>query len=191
MGGCIVLLSGDPGQLPPVAGRAIWDGSFAPTDPDRAGQNIYNMTQHVIELQKVSRANENDVDAEFFVGLQERIRDATTTEADWARVIGSCAEEGMSTSEWKRRFVDVPDVTHLYGTNTEVLNANHGELKKLNSPIVHIRSKNTGEASKCNDSSKYYGLEHNIYLAHNAKVFIIQNLATQFCLSNVVVALLP
>lgn len=184
MGGCVVLLSGDPGQLPPVGGRAIWDPSYAPTEHDKAGQGIYNMTQHVIELQKVSRANADDEDAEFFVELQERIRDGTTTESDWRKVISKCAEEEIGAHEWKQRFVDASDVTHLFGTNIEVLKENHSRLKNLKCPIVQVRAKNTGQGSKWNDTGKFRGLEHNVYLAHGAKIFINQNLATQYCLSN-------
>jgi PIF1-like helicase len=159
-GGLVVVLSGDPAQLPAVLGRVLWDRSGRGCSAeDSAGLNVYTMySKDVIELKCVEQVTGVDEEATFFTGMQLRLADGMVTDADYVQVRDRCSEHTLGPTEWEAMFGASQNPTYLFCTNPEVRDYNHNELKKCGNPIVLIEAKNTGIA-KGMQSDRLYGLE--------------------------------
>ena len=84
-GGICVIMTGDPGQLLPVCGRALHAGH--PNDQlSQEGFSAYRSFRHVIILTKVQRqlaAEDGDRAQKSFLELLPRARDGCLSEDDW------------------------------------------------------------------------------------------------------------
>ncbi|CAN0182218.1 unnamed protein product [Ascophyllum nodosum] len=84
-GGISVIMTGDPGQLPPVCGRALHAGH--PKDQlSQEGFSAYRSFRHAIILHKVQRqlaAEDSDRAQKSFLELLLSARDGCLSEDDW------------------------------------------------------------------------------------------------------------
>jgi hypothetical protein len=99
-GGLLVILSGDPGQIPPVQGHCLWDSSPAKGD-DSSGLNTYNsMFQQCIILAEVKQI-ENDPEAATFLKILDNLRNGENTEDEWRTVCRTCFMDSMGHRKWE------------------------------------------------------------------------------------------
>ena len=95
-GGIAVILLGDPGQLPPVGGRSLWDESkkgFTTENSD--GFSLYqSFFTNVVILDSVQRVD-RDISQEKidqFLAILSRLRDAENTLDDFHLVAKTCCQ---------------------------------------------------------------------------------------------------
>eukprot|EP00978_Attheya_sp_CCMP212_P039456 scaffold205276_cov24-Attheya_sp.AAC.1 len=74
-GGITIVLAGDPGQLPPVKGNAVWNKKASNKGHDADGYSLYQLFGNVVKLEKNVRIDPNDRDAVIFNDFQIRLRD--------------------------------------------------------------------------------------------------------------------
>jgi hypothetical protein len=178
-----VILSGDPGQIPPVQGTCLWDSSSKKGD-DPNGFNTYNyMFQRCIILTEVKRI-EDDPEAATFLKILDNLRNGENTEDEWRTVCRTCLMDSMGHREWEARFGGNQDVTYLFTTNKEVTKYNHSRLKELDTPITLIQAKHSRSEAKRMSSDSFRGLQTCLYLAVGAKVYLTSNIGTSVGLCN-------
>jgi hypothetical protein len=99
-GGMAVILSGDPGQIPPVQGRCLWDRSSTKGD-DFSGLNCYNsMFTRCIILTEVKRI-EQDPGAAMFLKILDNLRNGENTIDEWHTVCMTCLRDSIRHQEWE------------------------------------------------------------------------------------------
>jgi hypothetical protein len=168
-GGIAFVLSGDPGQIPAVMGKCVWDLSHLKSEANNCGEMLWTgFFKNVIELDKVLRQNNPD-----YIAFLKRLHDGLHTVADWELICKMCSRDSMGEVEWKKRFVD-EDATHLFCRNADVREHNLGELSKLDKPIYLVEAKNTGNAAKM-DADRFRGLDSWTFLAYGAQVLLTMN----------------
>eukprot|EP00978_Attheya_sp_CCMP212_P024884 scaffold78991_cov48-Attheya_sp.AAC.2 len=185
-GGVTIVLAGDPGQLPPVKGNALWNpaaGNVGAGKHDYAGYGLYQYFETVVKLKKNVRIDPNDRDAVAFNDFQMRLHDGLNSRDDFHTVRKTCSRHSMGEGEWERRGFDDPNTPHLFCTNKEVQMHNAKCIKKLGTPIAFIRAEHTGKgASATKDTAK--GLVASMYLAVGAKVLVTTNVAQRAGICN-------
>ena len=181
-GGVLVLLVGDPGQLPPVKGKALW-GNDRTTGLDQFGRLLFCSMLHVVHLDKNLRLDASDSDAVFFNGFLQRLRNGSSTHDDFIKVANTCCRHRMGENVFRQRgFLD-DDVSFIYTTNAECTRANAKRLIELKKPILRIRSTNTGEARYAK-SSELSGLEYEIFVCVGCTIMLTKNISQPLGLSN-------
>lgn len=170
-GGVVVLLCGDPAQLPAVNGRCLWSPHPKSDSNDSHGLNKYRMFDSVVLLEENNRADANDPEYTRFSDFLNRLRDGANTHDDWRYLINNCSQHSMPRERWSE-FVDA---THLYCTNKEVFARNIECLKNLGKPILRINAKHTGRGGNFSHSIAK-GLEKLLYLSVDSKVLLTSNL---------------
>lgn len=181
-GGITVVLMGDPAQLPPVAGKCLWDATSTIVE-DLAGYGLYQSFTMAIRLNVNNRLNSDDPDAARFGAFLCRLRDGACTEEDWNTVKELCSYYNMGNDEWKRRGFDSPDTTHLYCTNREVHDHNTKCIKQLDKPITFLEAENSRGARRF-ASDVSYSLENTLYICMLAKVLLTSNVCQPAGLCN-------
>ena len=175
--GLVVLLIGDPGQLPPVMGNVLWATNAGRSEDDMKGHQLY-MSQftNVVELKENCRVSAEDDQAEYFLEFLDRLHDGEHTDEDYAQALKS-SHGSISDEEWNERFnEDVHDVTHLFCTNEEVNKYNLRRLKKLGNKIALIEAKHEGPKAKSMPSDTMRGLQPRMLLSEDAKVYLTTNI---------------
>jgi ATP-dependent exoDNAse (exonuclease V) alpha subunit len=184
-GGVTIVLTGDPGQLPPVGSNSLWIRKASNANPhDLAGYGLYQLFRTVIKLEENVRIDPNDPDAVLFNGFQIRLRDGLNTpDGDLLLVREKCSRHSMGLQEWKNRGFDDPNVPHLFCTNVEVNDHNARCITALGKPIAWVCASHTGRG-KSAKSKQARGLADQMYLAVGAKVQMTWNIATYAGLCN-------
>ena len=123
-GGLVVVLVGDPGQLPPVKGKCLWDKKPRNQSPDWFGSILYNKFTTAIKLIQSNRLDKSDPESIFFEKFLDRLRNGTNTREDWVYFRDRGSRDTIGQCEWKERGFDNIDTVHLYTTNKEVAQRN-------------------------------------------------------------------
>ena len=89
----------------------------------------------------------------------------------------------MKPQDWKERFEDDEDVTHIFTTNQEVLEMNHKQLMELAQPIALIEAVHTGRSKKMK-SDNFRQLESTLFLAVGALILLTSNICQPAGLCN-------
>jgi hypothetical protein len=182
-GGMAVILSGDPGQIPPIQGRCLWDRSSKKGD-DSSDLNCYtSMFKRCIILTEVKRI-EQDPDAATFLKILDNLRNGENTIDEWNTVCTTCLRDSIRRQEWEDRFGADQDVTYLFTTNKEVTKYNHSRIKELNTPIALIQAEHSLSEAQKISSDSFRGLQTSLYLAVGAKVYLTSNIGTSVGLCN-------
>ena len=79
-GGWVVVMFGDPAQLPPVMANSMW--TYACTGDDLAGWNFHAEFTTVTKLTENNRLDTTDPDAVTFDNFLDKTRDGENTEED-------------------------------------------------------------------------------------------------------------
>jgi hypothetical protein len=84
-GGISIMLIGDPGQLPPVGGSTLFENKELTNTLAISGYLAYKKFKIVITLEAMMRQQNlnNDPQQAHFMELLPRLRDGTSTLADW------------------------------------------------------------------------------------------------------------
>ena len=181
-GGMLVLLVGDPGQLPPVLGRALW-GNDRTSGYDQLGRILFTSMLHVFHLDRNLRLDPSDSDAVFFDGYLQRLRNGSSTHDDFIKVANTCCRHRMGENVFRQRGFLNNDVSYIYTTNADCSRANAKRLLELNQPILRIRSINTGDARSVK-SSDLSGLEYEVFVCVGCTIMLTKNICQPLGLSN-------
>ena len=181
--GIVVVLVGDPAQLPPVKGKCLWDKKPRNQSPDWFGLQLYQQFSCAIKLKESKRLDPNDPDSVRYDKFLDRLRNGKNTHADWEYFRDLGSQDTISANEWKERGFDEDNVVHLYQTNKEVAERNLRCLKKLQLPIVRVEARTTGDGRKA-PSSRAGGLLLSLYLCIGSLVILTSNVAQNVGLCN-------
>jgi hypothetical protein len=176
-GGLVVVLCGDPGQLPPVASDSCLWSKHAKKSVDRLGCNLYSMFESSVNLVQNNRVDKSDPDSIFFTNFLLRLRDGKVTEDDWMKLKTSCSKSAMGSAEWERRGFNSDDAIHLFPTNAKVNEHNQRRLQCTKNPIVQIKAEHNCARARSLIAKCFRGLETLLYLAVGAKVMLCMNIA--------------
>ncbi len=172
-GGVVVVLTGDPAQVPPVKAKCLWDTRARNGMPEGFGHKLYQMFTTVTCLTVNKRLDRSDPSITHFEDFLLRLRDGKVTREDWKYVTDNCSEHSMTREEWTTHIGE--SATHIFFTNKEVLEKNMKCLQEIGKPIVKIEAKHTGRGHAAS-SSVAGGLDKLLCLCVGAKVLLTKNI---------------
>ena len=172
-GGLVVILIGDPGQLPPVGQNSLWI-DICKEPEDIYGYALYNQFDDVIILEENNRLDRSDPDAVLFDEFLNRLRNRENTTEDWNLLRKKCSYCSIGHAGWVNKGFEEDNVIHLFTNNREVEQHNNMKIKKVGNPIALIESENTGRARTMKEDN-FGGLKANMYLCVGANVVLTRN----------------
>ena len=172
-GGLVVVLAGDPAQLPAVKGNCLWHENPRNGTTDLFGRLLYKIFTAAVILTENKRIDFTDPGAVRYEQFLNRLRNGNNTIEDWHYIRNIGSRDSISTDAW--RDFEGDDVVHLYPTNKEVNERNIECLQRNGNPIVRIDALHTG-AGKRASSQQARNLESKAYLCRDAFVLLTQNI---------------
>ncbi len=169
-GGISIILIGDPGQLPPVCGSNLYENKDLTNTLSIAGYIAYRKFKIVITLEAMMRQQniENDPRQAHFIDLLPRLRDGTSTEADW---------ELLST-----RFVNdanlngFEEAIRIFNDNDSVDKYNFEKLTNIKSPIAELKAINSSKKGLNSSSQHFGGLANYVYIGNECLITLTNNI---------------
>ena len=175
-GGKSLILTGDPGQLPPVGDKPLYYAK-----PSRAfgeqGLQAYQLFDKVVKLTVNQQVQGMTSEQVSFRELLLRLRKGESTIDDW-KLLLTCQPSNVTNIQ------QFNDATRLFYSNEQVANYNHEQLTKLEHPIAHINAHHSSEMAKKIPSDDMSGLEPIVFLAKDARVMLTMNLWSTVGLCN-------
>ena len=175
-GGKSLILTGDPGQLPPVADKPLYH-----TKPSNAvgeqGYQAYHIFDKVVTLTVNQRVQGMTPEQVQFRDLLLRLRKGESTVDDWKLLL---TRQPSNVTN----ICDFEDATRLFYSNEQVANYNNEQLTKLEHPIAHINARHSSALAKKISSDDMSGLESVVFLAKGARVMLTMNLWASVGLCN-------
>ena len=175
-GGKSVILTGDPGQLPPVADKPLYHAKPSNAVGEQ-GFQAYRMFDKVVKLTVNQRVQGMNFEQVQFRDLLLRLRKGDSTVDDWKLLL---TRQPSNVTN----LCDFEDATRLFYSNEQVANYNHEQLAKLKNPIAHINARHSSSLAKKIPSDDMSGLEPMVFLAKGARVMLIMNLWSNVGLCN-------
>ena len=180
-GGICVIMTGDPGQLLPVCGRASHAGH--PKDQlNQEGFSAYRSFRHVIILTKVQRqldAEDGDRAQKSLLELLPRARDGWLSEDDWRLLLTRPShlqtEQEMDTFKIS---------THLFYSKAEVKRYNGIKLRELGTSVLEVEASHSSPSARKASAELAQGLHRDVFLARGARVMLTRNLWSEVGLVN-------
>ena len=180
-GGICVIMTGDPGQLPPVCGRALHAGH--PKDQlSQEGFSAYRSFGHVIILTKVQRqlaVEDGDRAQKSFLELLPRARDGCLSEDDWRLLLTRApylqTEEEMDTFR---------NTIRLFYSKAEVKRYNGTKLRELGTSVLKVEASHSSASARKASAELAQGLHRDVFLVQGAKVMLTRNLWSEVGLVN-------
>ena len=160
-----MILTGDPGQLPPVADKPPYHAKPSNAVGEQ-GYQAYHMFDKVVKLTVNQRVQGMTFEQVQFRDLLLRLRKGESTVDDW-KLLLTCQPSNVT---------DFEDATTLFYSNEQVANYNHEQLTKLGHPIGHINACHSSALAKKIPSDDMSGLEPVVFLAKDARVMLTMNL---------------
>ena len=173
-GGAVVVLCGDPAQLPAVKANSVWFNKPKHGTNAYQGYFKYKLFGAVVELVENNRLDRDDPDYDFFSSFLTHLRTGQNTFEEWERLCKQCSQHSIDPVRWANKF-DTVDATYIFTTNKEVAQQNILCLQASDSPIVLIQADNTGDGQRASANSAG-GLQSQLYLRVGAKVLLTRNL---------------
>ena len=165
-GGICVIMTGDPGQLPPVCGRALHAGH--PKDQlSQEGFSAYRSFGHVIILTKVQRqlaVEDGDRAQKSFLELLPRARDGCLSEDDWRLLLTRApylqTEEEMDTFR---------NTIRLFYSKAEVKRYNGTKLRELGTSVLKVEASHSSASARKASAELAQGLHRDVFLVPRGK----------------------
>ena len=175
-GGKSLILTGDPGQLPPVADKPLYHARPSNAVGEQ-GHQAYHMFDKVVKLTVNQRVQGMTSEQVQFRDLLLRPRKGDSTVDDWKLLL---TRQPSNVTN----LCDFEDSTRLFYSNEQVGNYNHEQLTKLEHPIAHINARHSSALAKKISSDDMSGLEPVVFLAKGARVMLTMNLWSSVGLCN-------
>ena len=175
-GGKSLILTGDPGQLPPVADKPLYHARPSNAVGEQ-GHQAYHMFDKVVKLTVDQRVQGMTSEQVQFKDLLLRLHKGDSTVDDWKLLL--TRQPSNITN-----LCDFEDSTRLFYSNEQVANYNHEQLTKLGHPIAHINARHSSAFAKKISSDDTSGLEPVVFLAKGARVMLTMNLWSSVGLCN-------
>ena len=175
-GGKSLILTGDPGQLPPVADKPLYHAKPSNAVGEQ-GYQAYHMFDKVVKLTVNQRVQGMTPEQVQFRDLLLRLRKGESTIDDWKLLLTRQPSNITNLCEFE-------DATRLFYSNEHVANYNHDQLTKLEHPIAHINARHSSAVAKRISSDDMSGLEPVVFLAKGARVMLTMNLWSSVGLCN-------
>ncbi len=175
-GGKSLILTGDPGQLPPVADKPLYHAKPSNAIGEQ-GYQAYHLFDKVVKLTVNQRVQGMTSEQIQFRDLLLRLRKGESTVEDWKLLL---TRQPSNVTN----LCDFEDATRLFYSNEQVANYNHEQLTKLEHPIAHINARHSSALAKKISSDDMSGLEPVVFLAKGARVMLTMNLWASVGLCN-------
>jgi ATP-dependent exoDNAse (exonuclease V) alpha subunit len=175
-GGKSLILTGDPGQLPPVADKPLYHAKPSNLLGEQ-GHQAYLMFEKVVKLTVNQRVQGMTSDQVTFRDLLLRLRKGESTLSDWKLLLTRQPSKIDNLS-------DFDDATRLFYSNEQVANYNHEQLINIANPIAHINARHSSPTAKKIPSDEMSGLEPVVFLAKAARIMLTMNLWSDVGLCN-------
>ncbi len=133
-------MTGDPGDLPPVADMPLYHAQPSNAVGEQ-GYQAYNMFDKVVKLTVNPRIQGMTSEQVQFRDLLLRLRMGESTVEDWKLLL---THQPSNVTN----FCDFEDATRLFYGNEQVANYNHEQLTKLEHPIAHINARHSSVVAK-------------------------------------------
>ena len=185
-GGIVLVLVGDPAQLPPVTGYPLWHSQSKGSHQQQAFTMYISKFTNVIKLVGSNRLD--DVPSkQRFQSFLDRLRDGTNTQDDHEWVNSVVQEEhiinriGLDT--FNQQFKS--NVSNwFFDTNEELVRHNLLQLQKTGKPITRINAIHNNAKAKAVDPSHMRNLEQVLYLSVNSLVMYTANSSFHYKIVN-------
>ena len=175
-GGLLIMLFGDPGQLPPVADKPLYH-SKPTSSVGEQGHLAYLMFNNVIKRSVNQRVQGTNPEQSQFRDLLMRLRTGGCTEQDWKLLLTRQPSNTTNLTEFQ-------NATRLYFSNEEVANYNFEKLSALHNPIARVNARHSSDLAKKASPDEMAGLEPCVFLKKGAQVMLTMNLWTDVGLCN-------
>ena len=188
-GGVCVILIGDPAQLPPVQGNALWiDNTTSKNQETKNGSLLYTSFDECLFLKENNRLDKNDPQSVEFNRILNKIRDGQINDQDCEIIRNTCSKYRMGFTKFREKGFENDGTTHLFSTNEKANKLNDMELLKLQQgtekrKIARITAENSTGARSF-DSTYARKLENELFLCVDAKVMLLHNLKQESNLVN-------
>ena len=175
LGGKSLILTGDPGQLPPVADKPLYH-AFPSNAIGEQGFQAYQMFDKVVKLLVNQRVHGENAEQETFRQLLSRLRVGESSISDWELLL---TQQPINVD-----LSSFCDATHLFYSNKKVESYNDDQLTNLNQPIASINACHSSATAKKMAPEDMSGLQPVLRLAKGAKVMLTMNLWPDVSLCN-------
>ncbi|XP_028413537.1 ATP-dependent DNA helicase PIF1-like [Dendronephthya gigantea] len=175
-GGKSLILTGDPGQLPPVADKPLYHANPSNAVGEQ-GYQAYHMFDKVVKLTVNQRVQGMTHEQIQFRDLLLRLRKGESTVDDWKLLLTRQPSNVINLGDFQ-------DATRLFYSNEQVANYNNEQLTKLEHPTAHINAHHSSALAKKMSPDDMSGLEPVVFLAKRARVMLTMNLWSSVGLCN-------
>ena len=175
-GGKSLILTGDPGQLPPVADKPLYHAKPSSAFGEQ-GFQAYQLFDKVVKLTVNQGVQGKTSEQVCFRELLLRLRKGESTIDDWKLLLTHQPSKVTNIQQFN-------NATRIFYSNEQVANYNHEQLTKLEHPIAHINACHSSEMAKKIPSDDMSGLEPIVFLAKDARVMLTMNLWSTVGLCN-------
>ena len=139
-GGKSLILTGDPGQLPPVADKPLYHAKPSNAVGEQ-GFQAYDMFDKVVKLTVNQRVQGMTPEQVQFRDLLLRLHKGESAVDDWELLLTRQPSNVTNLYEFE-------DSTRLFYSNEQVGNYNHEQLTKLGLPFAHINARRSSAVAK-------------------------------------------
>ena len=171
-----LILTGDPGQLLPVADKTLYHAKPSNAIGEQ-GCQAYYIFDKVVKLTVNQRVQGMSSEQVRFRDLLLRLRKGKSTCDDWKLILTHQPSNVTNLSEFE-------DATRLFYSIEQVANYNHEQLTKLELPVAHINARHSSALAKKISSDDMSGLEPVVFLPKGARVMLTMNLWSSVGLCN-------
>ena len=139
-GGKSLILTGDPGQFPPVADKPLYHAKPSNAVGEQ-GYQAHHMFDKVVKLTLNQRVQGMTSEQVQFRDLLLRLRKGDSIVDDWKLFL---TRQPSNVTN----LCDFEDSTRLFYSNKQVSNYKHEQLTQLEHPIAHINARHSSALAK-------------------------------------------
>ena len=136
--GLCVLVYGDPGQLPPVAGTSVWEYMNNLSNENQNGYVLFRNVQDVVHLNNNLRLDQTDSNAVYLNGCLCRLGNGEVSTADYDYVPKTCCRHFMASDMYELCGFNTSNVSKAHCTNHKCNQDNLSKSITLNKPILNM-----------------------------------------------------